>query len=286
MKNRYMKRLTPEQQKAASGFQAMQPAEKLGYICHVRREFVTRLCVPLLTACGILIDSAPKMVDGRVLEPPRPEYPRRDQSGAVTGYTNVVPRDGGWMMKWARSMFEQEFVLSGKKIDSLAIILTSSVDRRKAHTFIDDLLAKADALGRCPSSLRSLTTRPREPVLIVPMRIYRSVQLSRCPPAARAGRVRDAEGRTAQEGHRRGDSPGRAGVRHQAQALDLVRIDRCWLSLLAGSDLESLAGSSPRPTAPITPSSSSSRSSWRSPRRRSSPRSSTSSMSRPPSTWR
>ncbi|GAA5952480.1 hypothetical protein JCM8115_003612 [Rhodotorula mucilaginosa] len=147
MKNRYMKRLTPEQQKAASGFQAMKPAEKLGYICHVRREFVTRLCVPLLTACGILIDSAPKMVDGRVLEPPRPEYPRRDQSGAVTGYTDVVPRDGGWMMKWARSMFEQEFVLSGKKIDSLAIILTSSVDRRKAHTFIDDLLAKADALG-------------------------------------------------------------------------------------------------------------------------------------------
>ena len=222
VKNRYIKRLTPEQQKHASGFQAMKPAEKLGYICHVRREFVTRLCVPLMTACGILINSDPKMVDGRILEPPRPEYPRRDQSGAVTGYTNVVPRDGGWMMKWARSMFEQEFVLGGKKIDSLAIILTSSVDRRKALTFIDDLLAKADALGRC---LSCWTTRPIEPVRIVSMRICRSVQLSQCPPASRAGDVRDAEGRTAKEGHRRRDSPGRAGVRHQAQALDLVRSD-------------------------------------------------------------
>lgn len=154
VKNRYMKRLTPEQQKHASGFQAMKPAEKLGYICHVRREFVTRLCVPLMTACGILINSDPKMVEGRVLEPPQPEYARRDQSRKRLGFTTVDPRDGGWMMKWAaaRRIFEQQFVLSGKEIDSLAIILPSPRDREKAVAFMKDLLSKADALGSFPPS--------------------------------------------------------------------------------------------------------------------------------------
>ncbi|GAA5861200.1 hypothetical protein JCM3774_002225 [Rhodotorula dairenensis] len=147
VKNRYLRRLDPDQQKNASAFQAMKPAEKLGYICYARRAFVQELSIPLLAQCGILIEMDPKRVDGRLLEAPMVEYRNPNSRTMDDKHTSVFPRDGGWMMKFARQAFDQLFFLGGKQIDSLAIILASPRDRRQAPVFFGDLFAKAAALG-------------------------------------------------------------------------------------------------------------------------------------------
>lgn len=155
VKNKYLRRLDPDQQKKASYCQAMRPAEKLGYICHVRRKFVQDLCIPLLIECGIVVGMDPKTVDGRLLAPPVVEYMKRDPNGSPLGYTRVCPRDGGWNMNFARRAFEQEFVYGGKRIDSVAVILASRSDGQKTTAFLNNLLEKATALGE-RSSLRGL----------------------------------------------------------------------------------------------------------------------------------
>ncbi|GAA5861277.1 hypothetical protein JCM3774_002251 [Rhodotorula dairenensis] len=147
VKNRYLRRLDPAQQKTAAGFQAMKPANKLGYICHVRRAFVQELSIPLLTQCGILIEMDPKRADGRLLEAPVVEYRNPNSRTMSDKYTGVSPRDGGWMMKFARQAFDQLFFLGGNRIDSLAIILASRNDAQKTTVFLDDLFNKAAALG-------------------------------------------------------------------------------------------------------------------------------------------
>lgn len=159
VKNKYLRRLDPDQQMKASSFQAMKPAEKLGFIRSVRSQSIEELCIPLLAECGILIESDPKTVDGRLLAPPTIEYATRDKRGRSSGHTKVAPNpaDGSWMMRFARGVFAQGFIHGGMEINSLAIIQPSRADRHQTLAFFSGLFEKAAALGQpfplCAASL-------------------------------------------------------------------------------------------------------------------------------------
>ncbi|GAA5987144.1 hypothetical protein JCM10908_001048 [Rhodotorula pacifica] len=131
-KNKFNRRLTRDQQTLASKFQAMKPAEKIRYIRRIRGEFVTPLCAPLLTACGLLVDTATKQVDGRVIAPPASSTPSATRPAKC----------------WATTRSSQ-----GRWLDDAR-------DRQPFGIFLDDLLQKAAALGlRCTVDVQRLAQR-------------------------------------------------------------------------------------------------------------------------------
>ncbi|GAA5918662.1 hypothetical protein JCM1841_002301 [Sporobolomyces salmonicolor] len=154
--NKYWKRLSPQQQLAASPFQTLKPADRLAAIMATRDKVVEVVTKPHLDHFGVSIDPKPKALGARVLLPPRIEYlgfPARTSSPPGPPPSAIVdPRDGTWQQRYSRGVVNERF-FKGAAISSLAVIVQSTRERDSAHAFITQLLNRCDALGMSISAL-------------------------------------------------------------------------------------------------------------------------------------
>ncbi|GAA6006250.1 hypothetical protein JCM10207_000576 [Rhodosporidiobolus poonsookiae] len=139
---RYLNKLSPAQQGAASDFQILKPTARLAKIMETRQRILDVVSLPHLTEFGVSIDPSRKSIEGRILPPPGIEY----NIPGVRQTTQVQPSDGKWMMRFSRGVFDQAFVTGGA-INSVGIIVSDGRDQANAVNFVMRLFGKAHDLG-------------------------------------------------------------------------------------------------------------------------------------------
>ncbi|GAA5864610.1 hypothetical protein JCM1840_002168 [Sporobolomyces johnsonii] len=153
--NKYWKRLSPQQQLAASAFQTLKPVDRLAAIMAMRDKVVEVVTKPLLDhdQFGVSIGPNPKTLVARVLPPPRIDYLGVPAGPASPAPSVIVePRDGSWQQRYSRGVVNERFVRPAA-ISSLAVIVQSEREKDSAHAFVAQLLNRCDALGMNLSAL-------------------------------------------------------------------------------------------------------------------------------------
>ncbi|GAA5997994.1 argonaute/piwi family protein [Rhodotorula paludigena] len=142
--SKYIKRLTPQQQQLASGFQTLPPGQKLAAVVQTRERIVANITQDHLDSFGVQVSLSPKMTLGRILAPPAAEYSSRSPGS----FTQVAIRDGEWQMRFDnRSQAFEQLFITGAALKSLICIVPSEGDKQRAHVWLDGLLGKAAGLG-------------------------------------------------------------------------------------------------------------------------------------------
>ncbi|GAA5891801.1 hypothetical protein JCM5296_001865 [Sporobolomyces johnsonii] len=151
--NKYWKRLSPQQQLAASAFQTLKPVDRLAAIMAMRNKVVEAVTKPHLGQFGVSIGPNPKTLVAHVLPPPDIDYlgvPRGPASPPPSVIVN--PRDGSWQQRYSRGVVNERFVKPAA-ISSLAVIVQSEREKDSAHAFVAQLLSRCNALGMNLSAL-------------------------------------------------------------------------------------------------------------------------------------
>ncbi|GAA5886838.1 hypothetical protein JCM5296_006416 [Sporobolomyces johnsonii] len=153
--NKYWKRLSPQQQLAASSFQTLEPVRRLAAITAMRSNAVD---VAHLDQFGVSIGPNPKTLVARVLPPPCIDYLGLPAGPASPPRplpsVSVEPDDGEWQQHYSRQtgIVNERFV-NGAALSSLAVIVQSGHDTKTAHAFVAQLLKRCAALGMNLSKL-------------------------------------------------------------------------------------------------------------------------------------
>ncbi|GAA5927384.1 hypothetical protein JCM10213_003456 [Rhodosporidiobolus nylandii] len=147
--NKYASKLSSAQQTAASEFQVLKPAARLGAIMRTREHILDAVCGQHLSTFGVALRDQRKLIEGRILNPPVILYRDPNRAAPADGpppTTDVMPDKGEWQMKCRGGNYDQVFI-KGAELNSVAIVVERAADAEPMRNFVMSLLRNAYGLG-------------------------------------------------------------------------------------------------------------------------------------------